>query len=85
MKYVLLISGYKSAGKTESTKMIKNMLVASSYTLVKSEKTGQPQKDRLYLLEGNTSKGKAVRIVINTASDDLDNFINIIKGNEQSL
>ena len=81
VKSILMIGGASNTGKTTTTEFIAKELINKGYNLLKSQATGDPKKDTLYLFQGNDNEGKTVNIVVNTPSDDkwsandLDSFL----------
>lgn len=67
---ILLISGHTGVGKTTATNKIADWL-QNNYTLKDKIDTGYQGVDYLYFSEGKDKKGKFVRIVVNTAADNI--------------
>ena len=75
---VLLVGGASSSGKSNLTNLIAEELCKNGYKqVVQPVSTGMKGKDWLYLLEGTDKSGNLVRIVVNTASDDIKSINNL--------
>ena len=81
---VLFISGYSNTGKTTTTTEIIKLLSNNGYRKVSSQPTGQQNIDEICLFEGLDKTGNNIKIVINTAADNVasvNNFDSFLSQN----
>ena len=81
---VLFISGYSNTGKTTTTTNIIKFLSNNGYTEIYSLPTGQPSIDKICLFSGLDKTGNNIKIVINTAADNVasvNNFDSFLSQN----